>query len=262
MSCSLCRGATYVVSVAPPATVSRPRRPLRLVLVDARCPLPASRSAFRQRQQRAGGLQLTRAADYAVRALIHLALQPAGERLSQADIATAIEAPAPFVGKVMQQLASAGLVASQRGIGGGFALHPGAGNATMLDAVTAIEGPLALNACLSPDEVCSRSSFCPAHVVWHEAQDRVADVLRSASIVALARGMVVPVARTGAPVPAGDAGRPADDAGAAATPVERAARTPRAQDGQARARRRAGVDVAPRGRRGARVAPANGFDKE
>ena len=70
------------------------------------------------------------------------------------DIAAAISAPAPFVGKVMQQLASAGLVVSQRGIGGGFALQRAAADTTMLDAVTAIEGPLALNSCLSPDEPC------------------------------------------------------------------------------------------------------------
>lgn len=86
----------------------------------------------------------------------------------------------------MQQLASAGLVTSQRGIGGGFALHPSAGAATMLDAVTAIEGPLALNACLSPDEGCRRSGFCPAHTVWHEVQQRVAEVLQAATIGALA----------------------------------------------------------------------------
>ncbi len=117
-------------------------------------------------------------------------MQPAATRLSQVDIAAAIGAPAPFVGKVMQQLASAGLVTSQRGIGGGFALHPAAGDTTMLDAVTAIEGPLALNTCLSPDDPCWRASFCPAHLVWHEAQRRVADVLRSATINALARQVV------------------------------------------------------------------------
>lgn len=150
------------------------------------CPVSAGRPASGRPAQRGGGLQLTRAADYAVRALIHLALQPAGARLSQVDIASAIGAPAPFVGKVMQQLASAGLVISQRGIGGGFALHPAAREATMLDAVTAIEGPLALNTCLSPDEPCERAAFCPAHDVWHDAQVRVAEVLRAATIGALA----------------------------------------------------------------------------
>jgi Rrf2 family protein len=129
-----------------------------------------------------------------VRALIHLALQPAGRRLSQVDLASAIEAPAPFVGKVMQQLASAGLVTSHRGIGGGFALSAAAAGATMLDAVTAVDGPIALNSCLSPDEPCGRASFCPAHLVWHDAQLRVTEVLRSATI----RGLAEQAGRPGA----------------------------------------------------------------
>lgn len=165
----------------------RTLRSPRLGLCGPPPPVNAGRAVSNRRPSRGGGLQLTRAADYAVRALIHLALQPAGARLSQADIAAAIAAPAPFVGKVMQQLASAGLVTSQRGIGGGFALPPAALGATMLDAVTAIEGPLALNTCLSPDDPCQLAAFCPAHLVWHEAQVRVAEVLRAATIGALAR---------------------------------------------------------------------------
>ena len=188
--------------------------PLRLTLVDPHCPSPAGRAVARRSAPRGGGLQLTRAADYAVRALIHLAQQPAATRLSQADIAMAIDAPAPFVGKVMQQLASAGLVTSQRGIGGGFALHADAATVTMLDAVTAIEGPLALNACLSPDEACARMTYCPAHVVWQEVQRRVAEVLQSATIGALAaranetaRAAAVPVAPTTGAAPDAEATR-------------------------------------------------------
>lgn len=184
-------------------------------------------------------MQLTRAADYAVRALIHLAQQPAATRLSQVDIAAAIDAPAPFVGKVMQQLASAGLVTSQRGIGGGFALHPSAGAATMLDAVTAIEGPLALNACLSPDEGCRRSQCCPAHTVWHEVQQRVAEVLQAATIGALAAQAARTASAAGIVAPE----RRSDAAGDNDATRERATRTPRV-----RARGDDGLSPRPRGR--------------
>lgn len=152
------------------------------------------------------GLQLTRAADYAVRALIHLGTLPLGSRLSQQDLSSAIGAPPAFVGKVLQQLAGVGLVTSHRGMGGGFALPASTLEATMLDAVTAIDGPIELNTCLSPDEPCDRASFCPAHLVWFEAQRRVVDVLRRATIGALAaqaRGEteIVPVATRRARAP-------------------------------------------------------------
>jgi Rrf2 family protein len=180
-----------------------------------------------------------------VRALIHLAMQPAGARLSQADIAAAIDAPAPFVGKVMQQLALAGLVTSQRGIGGGFALHPAATDTTMLDAVTAIEGPLALNTCLSPDEPCRRASFCPAHHVWFEAQRQVVEVLRAATIGALADQVVRDRAEASPATADAASARHGDGSGEAEGPRERDGRRPRvhvrSDEGlQARPRRREG----------------------
>jgi DNA-binding IscR family transcriptional regulator len=94
---------------------------------------------------------------------------------------------------------AADLLTSHRGIGGGFALAPATRGATMLEAVEAIDGPIALNTCLSPDTPCPRASFCPAHFVWHEAQVRVADVLRGATIGALAEraGGAAPVHRPG-----------------------------------------------------------------
>ena len=138
------------------------------------------------RPSRTRGLQLTRAADYAVRALIHLGTLPQGTRMSREGLSSAIGAPAAFVGKVLQQLAGVGLVTSHRGIGGGFALPASARQATMFDAVTAIDGPIALNTCLSPDTPCERALLCPAHRVWHDAQHRVAEVLRGATIGALA----------------------------------------------------------------------------
>ncbi len=161
-----------------------------------RCPLDNPRSPHTRDEGRARrvsgrtgrtrGLQLTRAADYAVRALIHLGTLPLGRRISREDLSAAIGAPAQFVGKVLQQLAGVGLVTSHRGIGGGFSLPASALEATMLDAVTAIDGPIALNTCMAPDTPCERAALCPAHRVWHDAQHRVAEVLRAATIRALA----------------------------------------------------------------------------
>ena len=154
-------------------------------------------------------------------------MQAPGARLSQVDIAAAIGAPAPFVGKVMQQLASARLVTSHRGIGGGFALHPSAGEMTMLDAVTAVDGPIALNSCLSPDEPCWRASFCPAHQVWHDAQRRVADVLRAATIAGLARQVVEGGVATPLPSPEATPRRHIGAGDEIERPRERTARNPR-----------------------------------
>ena len=69
-------------------------------------------------------MQLTRAADYAVRVMMHMAGLPPGTRTSRADLANAANCPEQFLSKVLQDLTHAGLVTSHRGNTGGFELPP------------------------------------------------------------------------------------------------------------------------------------------
>src|ERR1044072_8343614 len=131
-------------------------------------------------------MQLTRAADYAVRVMIHMAGLPAGTRASRADLATAAQCPEQFLSKVLQSLTHAGLVISHRGNTGGFELLPARAAATVLDVVEAGEGPIRLNICLASDHACTRQSWCPAHCIWERAQEAMLTVLRGASISDLA----------------------------------------------------------------------------
>jgi len=131
-------------------------------------------------------MQLTRAADYAVRVMIHLAGLPPGTRASRADLATTAECPEQFLSKVLQNLTRAGLVVSHRGNTGGFELPDAHRNATILQVIEAVEGPMRLNVCLSSDRACTRQSWCPAHVVWAEAQEAMMTVLQRATISTMA----------------------------------------------------------------------------
>ncbi len=130
-------------------------------------------------------MQLTRAADYAVRIMIHMATRPKGTRVNCAELSKEGEFLHPFVPKILQSLVRAGFVASQRGAGGGFVLAADPRRVSLLDVVEAIEGPTALNVCLNGGN-CSRKSWCPAHCVWAEAQRAMTAVLRGTSIAALA----------------------------------------------------------------------------
>jgi Rrf2 family protein len=131
-------------------------------------------------------MQLTRAADYAVRVMIHLAGLPPGTRVSRDDLAQAAECPEQFLSKVLQGLTRAGLIVSHRGNTGGFELPGHRRAATMLDVVEAIEGPLHLNVCLASDQACTRQTWCPAHNVWAETQAAMTRALKSATISELA----------------------------------------------------------------------------
>ncbi len=132
-------------------------------------------------------MQLTRAADYAVRVMIHLAGLPPGVRSSRDELAAAAECPEQFLSKVLQNLTRAGLVVSHRGNTGGFELPVEHRETTLLEVVEAIEGPIRLNVCLTSEHACTRQDWCPAHSVWGEAQNAMVAVLRKATIAGLAR---------------------------------------------------------------------------
>ena len=124
--------------------------------------------------------------------MIHLAGLPPGVRTSRGDLAAAAECPEQFLSKVLQSLTRAGLVVSHRGNTGGFELPRERREASLLEVVEAIEGPMRLNLCLGSERACSRQRWCPAHIVWQEAQTAMAAVLSRASIATLARS-VAPV---------------------------------------------------------------------
>ncbi len=131
-------------------------------------------------------MQITRATDYAVRVMIHLAGLPAGSRVRQAELSKATDVSGHFLSKVLQQLVRSGLIRSQRGSGGGFAIAVPANNVSLLDVVEAVEGPVRLNQCLEEGPSCERKAWCPAHRIWAEAQASVVKVLGAASMAALA----------------------------------------------------------------------------
>jgi len=131
-------------------------------------------------------MQLTRAADYAVRVMIHLAEQPLGSVVRLRTLAGAVDVPESFLGKVLQTLTRSGLMISRRGPDGGFELVPSSMQATILDVISAVDGPVQLNTCLGEKGCCDRKEWCPAHSVWAEAQIAMLSVLNRETIGELA----------------------------------------------------------------------------
>lgn len=131
-------------------------------------------------------MQLTRAADYAVRVMIQLAASPTDQRALLPDLAAATDAPESFLSKVLQALSRAGLIDSKRGHAGGFQISNYGRKASMLDVIEAIDGPIHLNVCLISGKSCNRKATCPAHPVWAQAQAAMLDVLRQAMVADMA----------------------------------------------------------------------------
>ena len=131
-------------------------------------------------------MQVTRASDYAVRVMVHLAGLPAGQRSTRDQLAESSEVPEHFLSKILQTLTRSGLITSYRGAAGGFALAKPPESVTLLDVVEAMDGPIQLNVCVASGVGCCRQTWCPVHCVWAEAQNALTSVLRGATLARLA----------------------------------------------------------------------------
>ena len=125
---------------------------------------------------------ITRATEYAIRTIIYLAQQPKNEIVLKKDICRTQDVTPAFLTKILQPLIKAGIVSSQRGVGGGFLLSVDPAEITLLDILQAEEGELKLNHCLVDDDFCQRDDFCSAHEVWHEAQEEMVQVLKKYNV--------------------------------------------------------------------------------
>jgi Rrf2 family protein len=70
-----------------------------------------------------------------------------------------------YLFKIMPTLTRAGIITSQRGVGGGYILAKDPAEISLLDVIEAIEGPIRLNRCLIDEQFCSKHGppDCPVH---------------------------------------------------------------------------------------------------
>ncbi|MCK4738309.1 MAG: Rrf2 family transcriptional regulator, partial [Deltaproteobacteria bacterium] len=66
--------------------------------------------------------RLSRGAEYAIRGILHLSMQPMGKSYYIGDVATSQDVPRQYLAKIFQVLLKKGFLKSSRGRGGGFTL--------------------------------------------------------------------------------------------------------------------------------------------
>jgi FeS assembly SUF system regulator len=140
-------------------------------------------------------LRLTNLADYSVVVMTAAARSPDCS-LSAAVVAVRTGIPAPTVAKVMGLLKRAGLLASSRGVAGGFRLARATAAISVADIVEAVDGPIALTTCQhGPVSSCALEGGCAVRPHWGPINSAVRAALDAVSLADLAG----PAART-APV--------------------------------------------------------------
>ena len=123
-------------------------------------------------------MQITRRADYALRAVLQVARQPHGERATAKEIASKQRIPLPFLAKIITRLGAAGILDTSRGVGGGVSLARPLNAISVLGVIEAIDGPVELNLCVLDPSACPFPQDCPLHTVFCLTQAWLVDEWR------------------------------------------------------------------------------------
>ncbi len=127
-------------------------------------------------------IRLSRMADYGIVMMTQLATRP-GQFVTAPDISLATGLPVPTVSKILKRLAHAGLLDSQRGAKGGYALLRDAANVPMTEIIAAVDGPIALTDCTVPsDGACDFEALCPTRTNWRKINDAVVAALSTITL--------------------------------------------------------------------------------
>jgi FeS assembly SUF system regulator len=142
-------------------------------------------------------MRLSRLADYAVVLMTHIAQHP--ERVhAAADVTAATRVPAPTVAKLLNSLSRSGLLASTRGIKGGYVLARPATAITVGEIVAVLDGPIALTQCIKggPGR-CDIEAVCQSRLGLHRINLAVRKALEDISLAEIAFPLPTPAAPSG-----------------------------------------------------------------
>ncbi|HEY0833147.1 MAG TPA: SUF system Fe-S cluster assembly regulator [Azospirillum sp.] len=127
-------------------------------------------------------IRLSKLTDYAIVVMSEMARR-VGTVHTVAQLADRTGVPAPTVAKLMKSLTPAGLTTSHRGAAGGYALTRPATDITVADIVVALDGPIALTACVEgAGEECGVESLCPMRGGWEKINTAIRGALEQVTL--------------------------------------------------------------------------------
>ena len=130
-------------------------------------------------------LRMTKQADYGIVLLTRMAGEP-GRRFTAPVLAAETQLPLPTVSKILKVLGRDGLLASHRGVKGGYALARDPDRISVAAMITALDGPIAFTECI--DDVpgaCSQEDVCRLRSNWQRINFAVRQALESITLAEL-----------------------------------------------------------------------------
>jgi Rrf2 family protein len=139
-------------------------------------------------------MKFSKKSEYALRALIELTAQYKRSLLQRHEIAERQNIPIEFLEQILLTLKNAGLLASKRGVTGGYSLIKHPDEITLGQVIRLLDGPLAPIGCVSKtayqkcnDCPYAEKSSCPIQQVMHGVRNVIADILDNYTLSDFAR---------------------------------------------------------------------------
>jgi Rrf2 family protein len=133
-------------------------------------------------------VRVTTAVDYAVRAVLEIAVLPPGARLKGDVIAEHQDMSFRYTERLLAELRRAGIVASQRGHDGGYWLAKPASAISVADVIRAVDGPLADVHGTPPEDLKLAKPADITRELWVATRAALRSVLEEVTLADLAAG--------------------------------------------------------------------------
>lgn len=132
---------------------------------------------------------LSHVSELAIRATVHLALQPPGTVIAVHQIARSTGLRKPLLSKIIARLGRARLLRTFRGPGGGVELARPPVQIPLWAVVRAVDGPVRRDRCALGLWACSEDRPCSLHPQWASLRAQTRQLLEETSLAAVAQGM-------------------------------------------------------------------------
>ncbi len=133
--------------------------------------------------------------DYGIVLLAHVARSPEHTQHTARSLSEETSLPLPTVSKLLRELHDRGLLASQRGVHGGYSLAQDADEISVADIIAALEGPIGFTECSTEPGSCEMEPSCAIRLNSQVIGDALREALEKVTLSDLNRRMPRAAAR-------------------------------------------------------------------
>ncbi|MEU0671439.1 Rrf2 family transcriptional regulator [Streptomyces sp. NPDC006172] len=133
-------------------------------------------------------MRISARADYAVRAVLELAVRQGGDPVKAEAVSDAQGIPHKFLEGILGDLRRGGIVESRRGGGGGYRLAREAGSITVADVIRAVDGPIVSVRGERPTGLTYTGTAEPLLPLWIALRANVRKILEGVTVADIAAG--------------------------------------------------------------------------